>query len=186
MDKTGNHKIRPPKMAMLTAKFYARIMPELNSGCWIWTGAIGKLGYGNLEHEHKCYAAHRLSYEIHHGPIPDGLYVLHKCDMRYCVNPDHLKAGTQVENSADAAARHRNPRSGKVSDRDVREIFSLKLNAMHLGFKGYLADKYNVSPTTIGDIWYGRSKRHLTNMAKRKKGAPSTILIMPKRELITH
>lgn len=185
-DKTGNHKIRPPKLAILTARFYDRIMVDVNSGCWLWTGALGKLGYGNLEYERKCYAAHRLSYEIHHGPIPDGMYVLHSCDMRYCVNPDHLRAGTQLQNVQDTTKRKRNHRAGKITADEAREILSLKSNATYLGFRDYVADKYQVSATTIGDIWYGRSWLHLSGLPLRKnvKANKGNVIVMPQKRRV--
>lgn len=73
--------------------------------CWNWNGAIGRDGYG-FYHFKK---AHRLSYEFHNGPIPDGLWVLHKCDNRRCVNPNHLFLGTNSDNIQDCITKGRFP-----------------------------------------------------------------------------
>lgn len=68
------------------------------SGCWLWLK--GK-GYG----QHKGKPAHRYSYELHHGPIPQGLMICHKCDVKACVNPHHLYAGTALDNARDNSTR---------------------------------------------------------------------------------
>ena len=70
------------------------------SGCWLWLGPTNR-GYGSLWYSWIKSLAHRVSWELFRGPIPDGLYVLHKCDIKCCVNPDHLYVGTQADNIQD-------------------------------------------------------------------------------------
>jgi len=87
-------------------KFNARISPEPMSGCWLWTGLINSSGYGWIKindikkyGKHGTYKlAHRISYELFKGVIPEGLEIDHLCRVRSCVNPDHLEAVTHVEN----------------------------------------------------------------------------------------
>ena len=76
--------------------------------CWNWNG--GKLveGYGRFVDRGKYVLAHRVSWEIHNGPIPEGLCVLHRCDNPPCTNPDHLFVGTHGDNARDRAAKGRN------------------------------------------------------------------------------
>lgn len=76
------------------------------SGCWEWTGWRAH-GYGYFFHEGKDQRAHRVSYELFVGSIPDGLVVMHSCDNRPCVNPDHLSVGTQADNVRDMVAKGR-------------------------------------------------------------------------------
>jgi hypothetical protein len=80
-------------------------------GCWHWTGMRLKgeklLPYGYLWLEGKMVRAHRLAHELFIGPIPTGLLVLHSCDRPWCVNPEHLRAGTHSDNSRDCVSRGR-------------------------------------------------------------------------------
>lgn len=74
--------------------FLAKVSPEPNSGCWLWTAAAIKGGYARFGNMY----AHRFSYEHYRGPIPEGLQIDHLCRVRCCVNPQHLEAVTQQEN----------------------------------------------------------------------------------------
>ena len=77
-------------------------------GCWLWTGACASRGYGHLVIKKPRYTtAHRLSWEIHNGPIPKGLWVLHHCDTPACVRPDHLFLGTRADNEHDRTMKGR-------------------------------------------------------------------------------
>lgn len=80
--------------------------PELGP-CWIWTGGKISAGYGTLCIDGVPHYAHRLSWEIHFGPIPDGLWVLHHCDRPQCCSPLHLHTGTHTDNMRDCAAKGR-------------------------------------------------------------------------------
>lgn len=85
-----------------------RCSPVPVTGCWLWTGAWNGEGYGLFRHTKRV---HRFSYELHHGPIPDGLFVCHRCHVPACVNPDHLYAGTHTQNMLDRRGRPRRQRA---------------------------------------------------------------------------
>lgn len=80
-------------------KFWAKVDKTAGeNGCWIWTGSKLKTGYGTLGINKMNVLAHRLSYELNVGPIPEGMTIDHKCRNRSCVNPDHLEPVTMYEN----------------------------------------------------------------------------------------
>ncbi len=115
------------------AKFLQRVRVDSN-GCWIWTGMKSKTGYGQVKRDGKFIFAHRYSYQIHKGDL-GGLFVLHKCDIRLCVNPEHLSLGTQKDNQQDMKRkmRHafgeRSP-NAKLTDEDVLRIYALHAKGM--------------------------------------------------------
>jgi hypothetical protein len=82
----------------LAERLDALMMPEPNSGCWLWTGAIAGGGYGVVWNDGKRRQAHRVVYEMHCDPIPDGMQLDHLCRTRSCCNPDHLEPVTGAEN----------------------------------------------------------------------------------------
>lgn len=84
--------------------------------CWIYTGAKGSQGYGKLSHNGKAMDAHRVSWLVHNGDIPVGIVVMHICDVKACVNPTHLKLGTQADNIKDMHTKRRHAHGKSLSD----------------------------------------------------------------------
>lgn len=106
--------------------FSALYIPEPNSGCWLWLGHVNSQGYG----QHKKRRAHRESYEIHVGNVPDGLVLDHLCRVRSCVNPAHLEPVTNKENIlrgespwALNARKTHCPRGHLLSEDNLRRCF---------------------------------------------------------------
>lgn len=93
------------------AKLDARSVPVPEAGCVLWTGSLNSEGYGHIgcriDGRKFTFAVHRLSYEIANGPIPDGLCVLHRCDVRSCIAPRHLFLGTKDDNNKDRVRKGR-------------------------------------------------------------------------------
>jgi hypothetical protein len=80
-------------------RFWAKVSPEPNTGCWLWTGALsGSRKYGSFYYDGRMQKAHRVAYQIFVGPVPDGLDLDHLCRVPSCCNPDHLEPVTRSEN----------------------------------------------------------------------------------------
>jgi hypothetical protein len=89
----------------LEDRFWEKV--DIGPGCWTWRGARNTKGYGRLDFNGPYRVAHRVMWELTHGPIPDGLFVLHHCDNPPCVRPTHLYLGTKADNNGDMWARGR-------------------------------------------------------------------------------
>ncbi len=133
--------------------------------CWLWTGRLQNRT--NPEHEpygmykRRCSKkhglAHRLSWELHHGAVPVGLCVLHRCDVRLCVNPAHLFLGTVKDNQQDMTRKGRGV--AKLSESDVREIKRRLAGGERLK---PLAIEFGVMPSAISHVRTGRTHAWVT------------------------
>ncbi len=97
------------KQCTRTKPVYEVFFRHINKteNCWLWTGCIGKWGYGNFRLINKTVLAHRLSWMLHNGEIPNEMFVCHSCDNPACVNPDHLWIGTHQDNIDDMMEKGR-------------------------------------------------------------------------------
>lgn len=151
------------------------------SGCWLFTGTKNGAGYGTIglgtKEQGKGFV-HRVSYEIHHGPIPAGMVVCHKCDVKLCVNPDHLFVGTHNDNSQDAKSKGRIASGERwaAANRDIckgerhgrsklKECEVLEIIRLHqeLGLnRAQLGRQFGISRRMVSNIIAGRNWNHLT------------------------
>lgn len=119
---------------------------KVSKDCWTWKASIKPgNGYGHFHHGGKDYNAHRLAWELTNGPIPEGMHVLHRCDVPHCVNPAHLFLGTHAENMEDMRRKHRHTygeknKHAKLTEVQVREIR-----------RDYR--KFGVKKTNITELW---------------------------------
>ena len=142
---------RPP----LLERFWNQV--NKTETCWVWAGDTDKDGYGRLWNNEKkgSERTHRLSWEIHNGPIPSDQQVLHQCDNPPCIRPNHLFLGTNTDNNNDAITKGRNPQGewhgrAKVNTEQVREI---RRRYREEGVSQQrLADKYGLKQTTVSQI----------------------------------
>ena len=139
----------------ISQRFWLKVNKDTKDECWLWTGSRKGIGYGELwdNDKQKNRYAHRISWELHNGPIPKRKCVLHKCDNPLCVNPNHLYLGTHSDNMYDRSIRNREGDIGvapKLCSEEiqlVKELYKIReLNMSALG------RKFGVSHTTIGRI----------------------------------
>lgn len=138
--------------------------------CWIWCSATRmKFGYGAIKVKGKTLSAHRYSYTLHHGDIPAGMFVCHKCDNPKCINPDHLFLGTNSDNMKDAYSKGRitlptnggfklgnKPVNRKLTEEQVIQIKEI-LKTRGKTTLREIAEQFGVNQYVIRDINCGRS-----------------------------
>lgn len=154
----------------------ARLLEQVTTtdpgACWEWTGAYNRRGYGRMGVDGKTRYTHRLSWEVFHGSIPDGLCVCHRCDNPPCVNPAHLFLGTNAENTAD---RHRKGRTARVGAPKGEANVNAKLTAeavrvIRSTYRPFdrrngsraLARLFGVSSRTVQEVVEGTRWRHVS------------------------
>jgi HNH endonuclease len=168
-DATNAHLLTP--YSFIAEKLCRNMSPDPTTGCWLWELSCRRDGYGRTSVRQKMpdgtskvrtAACHRVAYETWVGPIPEGLMILHKCDVKRCFNPDHLFPGTHQDNMDDGVAKKRfrgvpqpgeeNPKA-KLTKPQVDEIRARYSRG--LGKK--LAAEFGVSQVMICNIAAGRN-----------------------------
>jgi hypothetical protein len=144
-------------------------LEDPETGCWNWTRAKYKTGYGSKGVKGKIYYAHRLSFELHFGPIPEGKVIMHLCDNRACINPAHLRCDTQQANLLDAEIKGRMNRLQNRPRGEVHPMRILNEEQVRLirtlysqGFsQSVLAERYHMAQTSMSAICRRRTWKHV-------------------------
>lgn len=151
-------------------RFWGNVTPS--DGCWLWQGRRIPTGYGYMYDPETgtTMGAHRISYELHRGPIAAGLCVCHTCDTPACVNPDHLWLGTRRQNSQDMCKKGRCRSGGtngsrhgrsKLTEESARQIVQLaNSGAKHRD----LAERFGVTKSTVTSVVAGETWGHATGV----------------------
>lgn len=127
-------------------RFWDKVIKGIN--CWQWTGSTHRReGYGVIRVGRQILA-HRISWILHHGAIPGGMCVLHRCDNPSCTNPDHLFLGTQADNLADMRAKGRQQKGEKHHRAKLTELDILNIRILDIP-QSALAKLYEVTQPTI-------------------------------------
>lgn len=153
-----------PPITPIEERFWLKVIVLDDDQCWEWTSTKVAQGYGTIwDNDRRLQKrAHRLSWEIHHGPIPNGAVVRHLCHNTSCVNPHHLAVGTHADNGRDQLT---NPNRSygqthgraKLKDADVIRIRSLR----GVRSQSSVANEYGVTQGLISHIQIRRIWRHL-------------------------
>lgn len=160
-------------MTPFQRRFWSKVVKLSGDGCWEWTAAKTSHGYGSVRHKRTMLAAHRVSFEMNIGEIPLGMFVLHKCDNRSCVRPDHLFLGTNQDNMDDKVAKgrqSRGPKHGdvhrgennskaKLTENDVRSIRSRF--SLGSASQPQLAEEFGVDQSMVSLIVRGKRWAHV-------------------------
>ena len=135
-------------------------------GCWDWSGCKCAPGYGQFRCGKIRIRAHRASWNLHRGEIPEGMFVCHKCDNPTCSNPEHLFLGTHLDNVRDMIKKDRHPTIGKKGENNHRAILKISQvkkikKILKTGIVSLLdiAKMFNVSKGAIACIKYGKNWR---------------------------
>jgi hypothetical protein len=166
----------------VSVRFWSKT--KTDGDCIVWTGPIDKGGYGRVWFNQKSgYAAHRAAYVLTHGDIPAGLGILHTCDNRKCVNPEHLYAGTAKDNMRDCIDRKRTAAGeshgmAKLSADNIVEIRRLIVCGERLVD---IAERFSVSPSTVtginrGDNWSSVESGGFIRRKSRKTLTPAMVI----------
>lgn len=144
------------KVESLEKRFWDKVEKGAENECWEFKGFKNKDGYGKMSKGNsKLDSAHRISYRIHKGEIPEGMVILHTCDNPACCNPNHLLLGTQNDNIQDMMRKrrfikHSGAKASKFTGKQIKEIRDKYTGKR--GEKLKLSKEYNCSPTTITNI----------------------------------
>lgn len=148
----------------LRAYIEQRCIPIPFVGCWMWLFSVGSHGYGQAKHpqyrDNALTTAHRIAYEAFNGPIPKHFLVQHKCDQRWCVNPDHLELGTDKTNCADKERKGRHGYEKRLGMPGPNRKLTLDEAALIRSSRGTeqdLAVIFGVNQSVIGNILRGKT-----------------------------
>ena len=147
----------------LIARFWKKV--KKTPGCWEWLGSKDRKGYGRIKEtlRNGNLKAHRVSYELHLGPIPTGLWVLHTCDNPSCVCPDHLFLGTNDDNVKDQLAKGRSRKGERnanahLTPADIKEIHQARARGESCRS---IAERLSISRSNVYMILEGHSWKHV-------------------------
>jgi hypothetical protein len=156
------------RFSSLEDRFKSCLSSPDSKGCILWSGAKNQKGYGYISKEGVQRKAHRVAWEIAHGPIPDGLVVCHKCDVPSCVNIEHLFLGTNSDNMRDMVAKGRHVNNGKHGAAShfakLNEDMVAEIRRRHsVGgvSQTRLGKEFNVSAATVCEIVSRKTWAHL-------------------------
>ena len=146
--------------AKIQRRFFAKV--QKTSGCWFWTASCAGRGYGSFSIANRTIRAHRVSYLIHYGQIPEEMFVCHTCDTPQCVNPSHLFLGSHQDNMNDMVSKGRSPKTRRFGESNS----NVKLSADDVQVIRDMAA--NNTPQKVIAAHYGISQPHVSDICRMK------------------
>lgn len=146
----------------LEERFWAKV--KKTDSCWLWTACKSNTGYGQIQLLHKSLGSHRVSWELHNGKIPKGMFILHKCDVRACVNPSHLFLGTHKDNNDDKIKKGRQAKGEATNTAKLTDAKVIKIRSMYADGvmnKYQLAEMFKVDPRSIWNVIHHKTWNHV-------------------------
>jgi transcriptional regulator with XRE-family HTH domain len=165
-------------------RFFERFVVDAKTGCWNWQGSDNGLGYGMIgglidgvrySPPGVKISAHRASWILHNGPIPDGQVVRHECDNPNCVNPDHLRLGSIQDNHDDMVRRNRARQRHNYGVNNHKSVLNEgQVNAILKSPKSSreLAEEFGVSKSTICRLRNGKTNYVSGDLREQLQSAP--------------
>lgn len=154
------------QIADLPAYFENHIERIPEAGCWIWTGTLERNdSYGHIPFVTHSIGAHRYSWMLHRGPIPDGMWVLHRCDVRSCVNPGHLFLGTHRDNTDDMLQKRNHFKSDGTTRRPLAKLDADQIRLIRTDNRTQceIAKDHGVSQVMVSRIKLRKAYRFVTD-----------------------
>lgn len=161
----------------VSERFFEKVEPVTESGCWLWTASTNRSGYGQFMIKPRPYLAHRVSWSLLRGSIPEGMHVLHKCDTPACVNPDHLFLGTDADNVKDMYAKGRQGLGNRLCGErhGMAKIPVDVVKAVFLADSGtqkQIAERFGITESSVNAIRSGRQWSSVTSQLGEVSSAP--------------
>ncbi len=153
---------------MFSERFWSKVDRRGRNECWLWMAARSDSGYGVIGRDGRTLHAHRVAFELEHGPIPatpgyHGTCVCHRCDVRECVNPAHLFLGTAADNIADMVKKNRKALGSRVGRGTIVEADVVLIRAAREAGEPHeaIALRHNISASTVSRICTRETWRHV-------------------------
>ncbi len=134
----------------IEARFWS--YADSSGDCWLWLGSKINGRYGKFSVRRREFTAHRVSYRLANGSIPDGMHILHRCDNPACVNPSHLFAGTNQDNIADRVAKGRSNRQPKKVYTTIEQVKEIRTRHASGEKSGQIAKSMSIPPNRVYSI----------------------------------